>query len=165
MARAKRSRRCGAAALLGAALWAPSCASPPVSAAQREAEEQRLRAPYQQARAVVADQIHFDISANFDADVARPAVDPGIAELHRAVEAGDVVYSWASRGGLQVPLKFQVGSTTFAALIGATLRIRGSGKPFALSVVARGRVTESATGAPLIDCDEVSIADGVYHRR
>ncbi|MEM7202778.1 MAG: hypothetical protein AAF628_21115 [Planctomycetota bacterium] len=142
-----------------------ACASTAVSPSQQAEEEQRLLQPYLTERAIMADELSIDLSPNFYAEVARPALTRELHRMQQTVEAGDQVYRWTSTGGLQTPLRFRIGATDFAVLAGATLRVRGSGQAFALSTTASGRVTESATGTPLVQCREIRIEEGAYARR
>ena len=139
---------------------APNYASPDVVAA----EEARLMSPYEGNRAVVSNVLTIEISPNFNHEIARPAVSPEIHKFSQTVEDGDDVYRWSSNGGIQSPLKFQIGQVQFAALRSATLRVRSSGQ-LALDVTAAGRVTESQPGQKLQDWSELAVQNGLFQRR
>lgn len=162
--------------LLGAGCATHHFASPEVVAA----EEARLLSPYERSRAVVSNVLRIEISANFysgtaevpaDEDVQLgsgvlviPAVSREIHTFSQTVEDGDTVYRWSSKGGIQSPLKFQVGQIQFAALQSATLRVRSRGS-LMLDVTAAGHVTESEPGAALKDWSEVRVENGLFHRQ
>lgn len=135
------------------------CASTGVPEQQVKAEEARLLQPFQADRTVVADEVHIDLSANLDDEVARPAAGK------RSLEDGDIVFRWITPPGMQTPLRFQIGNTRLFAMRSATLRVRGSGKPVALAAQAVGQATEAVGNGSPVDCSEVKIEDGRYARR
>ena len=128
------------------------------------AEEERLMSPYENSRAVVSNVLLIEISPNFYGEIARPAVSHEIHDYSQGTDEGDDVYRWSSRGGLQSPLRFQIGEVQFAALQSATLRVHRSGM-LALDVTASGRVTESQPGEGLHDWSEIRVQNGLFHRR
>ncbi len=140
-----------------------ACGTPAVAPEAVRAERERLLRPFQDSLAVVADEVHFELSRNFNEKLTRP-VGGTAGEATRTEEDGDVVFTWVTAGGVHLPLRFEIEGVQFAALKSASLRIRGSGKPFALEALARGAVGLSRGGATE-DYSEVRIADGMLHQR
>lgn len=160
---------CGAAAIsllaimLGCA-GAPARRVPTDASVQRELD--RLRAPYQVKRTVVADRIEVTMSANFfNTEWGEPSIDRALHEAsHRSVERREE-RTWVNRsGGTQLPLRFAVGDCTLVALHSASLRVLGNGEPIALAVLATGAVSV-LTGAERRDGAELSIDDGTLRLR
>lgn len=153
------------AALAMAVLLGACASAEPVSKVEVAAAKQQFLLPYLEKRAVVADRLGIEISANFDGEVARPAVHPELHSFSRTTENGDDVYRWGSRGGPQSPLRFRIGNTDLVALKTATLRVRGSGKAYALTTVAAGSVTELAGGAESRSFAEIRVEEGLFRTR
>ena len=155
------------AAWLAVLAWCGGCASAPreVPAEEVARAEARLLVPYKAARTVVCDHLDIDISPNFDSVVSRPATSPQLHKVSRKEDGDDTVVSWTSNGGLQQPLRFQVGAIDFAVLQTASLRVRGGRTGLVLSTSASGRVTETQDGASLRNWNEIQIQDGVARPR
>ena len=149
--------------LLGCAAPAPAKPSEDPSVAPELA---RLRAPYQESRAVVADRIEIVMSANFfNTEWGAPSVDRGLHEASHQKLATQDEYRWLNRaGGTQVPIRFAVGNTKFLALQSARLRVLGNGERITLDVAAEGHVSV-LEGARRKDCEELRIEGGALRTR
>jgi hypothetical protein len=124
------------------------CAGPTTVDDSRVAEASaRLLSPFQAPRAIVADRLEIEYSANFDSEIARPAISPGVQELsvHRTSTATEYRYRNV-RGGTQLPLKFMIGNSTFVVLQHAVLRIPEGRADLRLTALAVGRVVVAEAG-------------------
>jgi hypothetical protein len=118
------------------------CQSSQVDPEVRHREEQRLLAPFTQPRAVLGNDVVIECTANFDAEIARPAISPAMHQMTRKKGDGYDEYRYLNKsGGLQFPFRFQIGKTSVTALESAVLRIRTGRSAMALKVEATGLVS------------------------
>lgn len=128
-------------------------------------EENRLLSPFQSPRAIVADRLEIEISPNFYAKIAQPALSPGMHKSEVVREGGVDVYRFKNeQGGDQVPLDFAIGKTNLIAVQSAVLRVRGDRSDVQLHVVASGNVYERSGDQPS-SWREVVYTDGSIQRR
>jgi len=142
-----------------------ACAGPKLATPEEiEAAEAPLDAPFQQKRAIVADDLLLELSANFYDAVGLPALQPELHELQRATDGDHDEYRWTNKsGGVEVPLRFALGETEYAILRNATLRVMHRG-PMTLRSVASGHViVDAATG--MSNLQEFRIEDGVVRSK
>ncbi len=159
---------CSRMVLLGVLITVAGCASnrpsspPALQGLARANAERRLTAPFRVKRAVIADHLVFEVSANFDALVTRPAT--GVEHrLERRKQEGQVESRWTSKAGIQAPLRFKVGASDFLAIRTARLRVTRRGA-LGFSVIARGKVSVADTGG-MKNLEEFRVADGVVSGR
>lgn len=141
------------------------CAGPTLATPEQiRAAEQPLDAPFQEKRAVVADDLLLELSANFYDTVSLPALQAELHELQRVKTGDHDEYRWTNKsGGVEVPLRFALGATEYAILERATLRVMHAG-PMTLRSVASGHVIVDAA-AGMSQLQEFRIEDGLVRTK
>ncbi len=145
------------------------CASgtaPKVDSPEVVRELERLRAPFQTERTIVADRVEIEMSANFyGTEWGAPSIDRSLHEFSSKKEANRDEYRWTNRaGGPQVPLRFMVGKQRFVVLRSASLHVLGGGQAVVFGVTAAGAVS-ILEGTARRDVAEFRIEDGVLRAR
>lgn len=176
---------------LGAALTAgwllTSCASsPPPDAkevrAQREEfdrKSRRLLEPLLAGGNLACGELVIEISPNFFANVARPAIDPNMQGERKSSGNGYDEYVWINKvGGLDGAIVLTIGATDeiteqgfvagkgtkFTVLQQATLRVRTAGSIAAqLDVTAKGKPMVWAVQKSIRDLSAFELRNGLLH--
>lgn len=104
---------------VGLLLGLVACGAVPASPEQQAQAERRLLLPFLAERSVGCDQLLVELTGNFDANVARPAVDPQRHEFRREVGDGFVDLVWTNRSGApEAAFKTTIGEPTQATAEG-----------------------------------------------
>jgi hypothetical protein len=165
-----------AASLASLTLWA-SCAGAPVTPEQRRAAEERLLAPFARPVEVGCGQLRVELTANFYANVGRPAID---AARHRqSVVEGDgfTETTWTNIGGqpahaftITIGAPPEITETglrrspgmTFTVVDELKIRVYSERRPLTLCATAGGSLVVIKEAAGQIrEVREFAIADGV----
>ena len=172
------SRVVAIAALLG---WSTlvGCAGSsarPVDRDEWEARSQRLLQPLMNESMVGCAELLIEISPNYFANVAVPALDPKLQTMKKTSLDGVDEYVWTNLvGGLQGAISLTVGQTdqltdkgvvrgkgtTFQALRQVTLRVHTKGVMEArLDVIASGKPLVMSMGGKVRDLEAYEVRNG-----
>lgn len=185
--RTVRQQGCASSIGLAAALLLASCAStPPPSPqevrAQREKfdlEAKRLLDPLLVGGNLACGELLIEISPNFFANVARPAIDPNMQGERKSAGDGYDEYVWINKvGGIDGAIVLTIGATDeitdqgfvagkgtkFTVLQQATLRVRTAGVMAAqLDVTAKGKPMVWAVQKTIRDLTAFELRNGLLH--
>jgi hypothetical protein len=157
------------------------CAGTPATAEQQQLAERRLLQPFLQPIEVGCGELQLDITANFNVNVGRPAID---AQMHTATKErgpGYVESVWTNKtGDMASAFVVTVGEaaqitetgvvqgprTTFTVVNQVRLRVYEERRSLTLNAVAAGPFVfvKEAAGAPR-EVKEFAVVDGALRTR
>lgn len=159
---------------------AGSCAGyQQASPEQVEQEERRLLRPFTSGIEVGCNELVVELTANFNDNVSRPAVDPRLHRVQRSEGEGYKEVQWINLAGdlagaftvtVGEPDRFEEGGyvrgneTRFTVLRGVRIRIWEGRRPMTLEAMAEGDVVVLDGGNPR-DLEEYRVVDGVLRTR
>lgn len=128
--------------LVAVAAGCAADAGPAADPEQIAAAEARLLAPLDARRVVFCDRLEVVMSANFDAEVARPAVGRDGGDMrHESFPDGSSVTTFSARTKPPFqPLTVRVGGTEFTVLRLARIELIGGRTDYRFEVSASGDV-------------------------
>lgn len=152
------------------------CAASPVAPQERADAEQRLLRPFAVAREVGCSELVIEMTANFAANVGRPAADPARHQVRTRHLDGCSETEWLNPTGLPEaaflvtvgpPMELtnagwvQPPRTMFRVVQRLVLRVFEGRHALALDAAATGVVVVKDADAPLRDAASFVVRDGV----